>query len=155
MKAFLNSVLGGILALLGFSSCDNTVIGGMAMYGQPHADFTVKGTVTDEDGNPVEGIRTVVDSYLEWTDHAGYEYSQLDLTDTLYTGSDGKVQMKSSIFDAGRLVVTLTDVDGEMNGGTFEEQVIEDLQVNKTKEGEGWYTGAYEAEFKATLKKID
>ena len=62
MKNFIKALFGGLLTVLGFGSCD--VVGGgmMCMYGQPHADFTVKGTVTDEEGEPVKGIKTVVDA---------------------------------------------------------------------------------------------
>ena len=153
MKTFLKAILGGLLSLLGFSSCD--IVGGMAMYGQPHADFTVKGTVSDEDGKPIEGIKTVVDSYYEWSDDAGYYYSQLDYTDTLYTDAQGKILLTGSVFDKGKVVVTLTDVDGEENGGHFDELVLDDLKVEKTEKGEGWYNGAYEAEFKATMIRKD
>ena len=53
----------------------------------------------------------------------------------------------------GEIVVTLIDVDGEANGGEFEEQVINNLQAEQVKDSDGWYTGGYETEFKATLKK--
>ena len=156
MKNFFRMLLGGILSLLGFGSCD--VIGGgmVCMYGQPHADFTVKGTVTDEEGEPVEGIRAVVDAYFSWTDGAGNHYRELDYTDTLYTDSSGMVQRKTGLFDkSSDVTVTLTDVDGEKNG-SFEEKVLEGLQMTQVKKGDdSWYNGAYELKFEATLKKKD
>lgn len=154
MKKFLKMLLGGLLTLLGFGACD-IVGGGMVMYGQPHADFTVKGTVTDEEGKPVEGIRTVVDTYYRWTDGAGINYRQLDYTDTLYTDANGQVQRETSLFDkSSEIIITLTDMDGEDNGGLFEGQVIEGLEMKQVKKGDGsWYNGAYELDFDATLKK--
>lgn len=154
MKNFIKALFGGLLTVLGFGSCD--VVGGgmMCMYGQPHADFTVKGTVTDEEGEPVKGIKTVVDAYYKWTDHAGINYSQLDYSDTLYTDEKGQILKKATTFSKpGEIVVTLIDVDGEANGGEFEEQVINNLQAEQVKDSDGWYTGGYETGFKATLKK--
>ena len=161
MKDFFSALLGGLLAMLGFTSCEGSVNGptggGMlAMYGQPYASFTVKGTVTDEAEKPVEGIKTVIDSYFEWTDDAGYEYSQLDYSDTLYTDSQGRIEKTSSIFGKGRVVVTLTDVDGPENGGKFEEQVMEGLEMKKVEDSDrAWYEGGYETEFTARLRKKD
>lgn len=157
MKKFINALLGGLLGLLGFGSCDSPILGGLvAMYGQPHADFTVKGTVTDETGTPIEGIKTVVDSYYEWVDDAGYSYSQLDFSDTLYTDAQGRIEMGAGLFDKGRVVVTLTDVDGEENGGTFEEKVLDNVPLEQVEKGDGaWYNGAYEAVFEARLKRKD
>ena len=58
------------------------------------------------------------------------------------------------LFDkSSDVTITLTDVDGEKNG-SFEEQVIEGLQMTQVKKGDGsWYNGAYELKFDATLKK--
>lgn len=156
MKNFFRMLFGGILSLLGFGSCDEIGREMVCMYGQPHADFTVKGTVTDEEGKPVEGIRTVIDAYLSWTDGVGNHYRELDYTDTLYTDSSGMVQRKTGLFDkSSDVTVTLTDVDGEKNG-SFEEKVMEGLQMTQVKKGDdSWYNGAYELKFEATLKKKD
>ncbi len=48
-----------VLGLLGFSSCSWLGIG-LCMYGEPHADFKVLGTVRNEDGKPIEGIRVAI-----------------------------------------------------------------------------------------------
>ena len=107
-------------------------------------------------GEPVEGIRAVVDAYFSWTDGAGNHYRKLDYTDTLYTDSSGMVQRKTGLFDkSSDVTVTLTDVDGEKNG-SFEEKVMEGLQMTQVKKGDdSWYNGAYELKFEATLKKKD
>ena len=154
MKNFLNVVFGGLLSLLGFTSCD-IVKGGYCMYGQPHADFTVKGTVTDEEGKPVEGIRTIVDAYYKWTDDAGIDYSNLTYSDTLYTDTHGMIEGGGSTFSRpSEVIITISDMDGEANGGEFEEQVIDDPVIKTVEDGDGsWYNGAYEAGFKAILKK--
>ena len=156
IKRFINAVIGILLSLLGFQSC--SLVGGIfgaAMYGSPHADFAVKGKVTDDTGKAVKGIKTVVDAYYGWTDDAGYSYTNLDYTDTLYTDSNGMVQCEATVFSKPtKLVVTLTDVDGAENGGEFEELVIDDFEINQVKKGDGsWYNGKYETEFNTRLEK--
>ena len=150
-KVFI-SIITGLLGMLGFQSC-NIFGGGMVMYGTPHADFNVKGKVTDEDGKPVPGARTVIDSYYGWTDDLGISYSNLDYTDTLYTDSQGYVNAKAMVFGvSSHITVTVTDIDGPENG-EFEEKVIENLHMHKVKDGDGsWYGGAYEMEFEAVVK---
>lgn len=150
-KVFI-SIVTALLGMLGFQSCNIFGIG-MVMYGTPHADFNVKGRVTDEDGKPVPGARTVIDAYYGWTDDLGIGYSNLDYTDTLYTDSQGHVYAAASIFDeSSHVTVTVTDVDG-LENGEFEETVIENLRMHKVKDGDGsWYGGAYEMEFEAVVK---
>ena len=48
-----NAVLAALLSMLGYgcSSSDEPV-----EYGTPHADYMIKGQVTDEAGNPIQGI---------------------------------------------------------------------------------------------------
>lgn len=150
-KVFI-SIVTALLGMLGFQSCNLFGLG-MVMYGTPHADFNVKGKVTDEDGKPVQGARTVIDAYYGWTDDLGISYRNLDYTDTLYTDSQGEIFAGASIFDeSSHVTVTVTDVDGPANG-EFEETVIEDLHMHKVKDGDGsWYGGAYEMEFEVVVK---
>ncbi len=150
-KVFI-SIVTGLLGILGFQSC-NLLGNYKVMYGTPHADFNVKGQVTDEDGKPVQGARTVIDAYYGWTDDLGISYRNLDYSDTLYTDSQGKVYAGASVFGkSSHITVTVTDVDGPANG-EFEETIIEDLQMHKVKDGDGsWYGGAYEMEFDAVVK---
>ena len=61
-----NAVLTTLLSMLGYS-CSLTndepdMYGSILMYGvvNPDATYEVKGTVTDEGGTPVEGIKTAV-----------------------------------------------------------------------------------------------
>ena len=151
VSAFFTTIIGAILGLLGFQSCGLLEV--PVMYGTPHVDFSYKGKVSDENKKPVAGAKVVVDAYYSWTDGAGYDYTQLDYTDTLYTDSQGRVEKTVRLFDkSSNVVVTVTDVDGPENG-EFDETVIENLQMQKVKDGTGaWYNGAYEMEFDATVK---
>ncbi len=68
MKLFRNKCLGlwqkmlaSLLTLLGFASCDGGFLGGgVCMYGTPNADYTIKGSVTDEDGKPLSSASVIV-----------------------------------------------------------------------------------------------
>lgn len=68
-----NWLLTGLLALLGFSSCDQV---STDMYGTPHSKFTIKGKVTNESNSPIPQIQ-IRSPYGEDIPHA----------DTLYTDS--------------------------------------------------------------------
>jgi len=122
--------LGG---LLGLSGCD--LIGEIGdvrcMYGTPYADYNVDISVCDEDNKPIKGIQ--ISAY------------GLDPDKTVYTDVNGKAK-----FDVSEMTLslTLTDIDGEANGGEFKEKTVkeEDLTVKKTGKGDGaWYEGKYSA----------
>lgn len=53
LKSF-NWLLTSVLMLLGFSTCDSEP--GAAMYGTPHADFTIKGKVVNQENMPIPDI---------------------------------------------------------------------------------------------------
>lgn len=115
------------------------------MYGMPSATYKVLGTVSDESGSPVEGIRVAIES----------KYSSYSQYDTLYTDSSGKY-----LFNRGerglwpdKVVVVFEDIDGEENGGEFESAEATP-ELKKVKEGDGsWYMGMFEAQADVTLKK--
>ena len=132
--------------LLGFSACSkDTVDGGgiMAEYGSPSVDYRVIGEVSDEEGNPLEGIRVIV----EKNSH---------MADTVYTDAKGAFQTEN-INSVGFYIhdVAFDDVDGEAGGGEFESAKvpIKDFERKKIKEGEGWYNGEYELSTKVQMKK--
>ena len=73
MKAKLthwyNALAATLLSLLGFSSCGENGLGGggECLYGTPTSTFQVKGNVTDEEGTPIQGIKTKVEvKYGGW-----------------------------------------------------------------------------------------
>ena len=149
MKIRWQYVLGGLLALLGFSGCQDIGII-RCEYGQPSADFKIIGDVKDADGKPVKGIRVVVDPGSAHPDY---------YKDTLYTDARGqfqKDQLKYSWpdeFKDGK--VKFEDVDGADNGSfKTKELKASDLSVKQTKKGDGhWYEGEYTITANATLEK--
>ena len=49
-----------VVSLLGFSACEGDANKeALYEYGTPTADYKYMGTVTDEEGNPIEGINVV------------------------------------------------------------------------------------------------
>ena len=154
MKPFWNKLVAVALGMLGFASCaeianididDDPSKEHICMYGMPSATYKVLGTVSDESGSPVEGIRVAIES----------KYSSYSQYDTLYTDSSGKY-----LFNRGerglwpdKVVVVFEDIDGEENGGEFESAEATP-ELKKVKEGDGsWYVGMFEAQADVTLKK--
>ena len=96
----LSRVLSGLLVALGFTGCDGSDT--PEEYGTPSVKFQVKGTVTDEAGNPIENIRVIVRGNYDnepnpWMD------------DTIYTDRDGSV-----IFKKYSLMGGLTEFAGQL-----------------------------------------
>jgi len=147
-----------ILGLLGFASCgkDEAIEWGMTMYGQPHAYFKALGSVKDEKGKPIEGIRVSITRHNYHPNTAGVIYDENDWYeyDVLYTDSKGKYQLDKSIFEGpDDVVIAFEDVDGEENGGDF-ASVQATPTVKQTDKGDGlWYGGAFKVESDVKMKK--
>lgn len=74
---------------------------------EPVANYQVMGTVSDEAGAPVYGIRVIAD----------YSSSTVDRADTLYTDRKGRFSKFLSAPRVAMFRLTFTDVDGQANGG--------------------------------------
>lgn len=146
-------LLTAVIALLGFSACDDKTdpLDYPLMYGTPTADYKAEGVVTDESGNPIEGIKVMVElqSYLNGSSE----------TKAVYSGDDG--QFITPTYNNQRILsLTATDIDGEENGGEFEERVInlqEMIPLLDKTDADGWYIGVYNyvVNFKLTKKSAD
>ena len=139
-----NAVLTALLGLLGFESCSN---GGneLCEYGTPTADYTVKGVVTDEEGNPIQGILT---KFV-----GDYNYGE----QSTMTDKSGNYKLQVSTFPGlHNCQLIVKDIDGEANGGEFQSDTL-DLSTQKTvqvQKGDGnWYDGAFEITQDVKLKK--
>ena len=154
-----NAVLTALLSMLGFScSLDEPEEYGTPVeYGAPHADYILKGTVTDEAGTPIQGIKT---SLKEVYKDEGHIYGM----DSIQTNPSGNYQFTYRLgsdfygnpLGSEHIKLIVEDIDGEANGGEFLSDTL-DIDYDKAvKAGEGdhhWYTGKFEITTDVKLKK--
>ena len=154
-----NAVLTALLSMLGFScSLDEPEEYGTPVeYGAPHADYILKGTVTDEAGTPIQGIKT---SLKEVYKDEGHIYGM----DSIQTNPSGNYQFTYQLgsdfygnpLGSEHIKLIVEDIDGEANGGEFLSDTL-DIDYDKAvKTGEGdhhWYTGKFEITTDVKLKK--
>lgn len=154
INRWYNTVLTALLTMLGYGCSSEEpmdMYGVIAEYGVPNADYIIKGTVTDEAGTPVQGIKTVVKEMPEG--YSEYAYS----IDSTLTDAAGKYQMKTNIdFGTQGKKLVVQDIDGEANGGEFMSDTIDISKFEAKKIGEGdrhWYDGKFEIQADVKLKK--
>lgn len=125
-----NGLLSGVLALLGYTSCDSWGDSPVE-YGSPHADYEIKGKVTDkETRSNVEGARIVVKP-MQWNSDETYPAV---LYDTLYTDKDGAYLYRNTgMIDRFRVVCE--DPSGALKADSTTVGM-------KPEGGEGWYQGS-------------
>lgn len=158
MKKFTYGIIGAILSMLGFTSCDPLLVFEQKdmygpgpirpEYGCPSAVFKFSGDAVNEEGEPIPGIRVVVSPREdnEWE------------TDTLYTNASGHAelgQLKYTWPDTDVIQVVFQDVDGKDNG-SYEDKTLkkDDLEIEQTGEGSGaWYEGEFTIRAKAVMQK--
>lgn len=147
-----NKILAGLLGLLGFSSCEGIFISPdmygpppAPEYGVPYAEFTLRGSVSDEaQKKPVENIQVVLKPYKE------HNY----MNDTVYTDKDGKYLFNpQDAFGWEKIQIIAEDIDGEENGGSFapKTEQLDMADVDFTN-GDNWYLGSGEATVDFTLE---
>ena len=122
MKKFLEY----ILAFLGFAGCN--IIGDQAeAYGTPHAEFEVKGVVTDGE-NPIENVRVKLISTFhehEW---------DIGKADTTNKQGQFSLQFGDEIFDTLRLKVIATDLNNTYQNDTSDVEFLwKELKASKKK----------------------
>lgn len=121
------------LSILGFTL---PVMGCVpVMYGSPSATYEVKGKVLDNEGNPINGIKIVLQD--DATDPNPYEIAESQSLE------NGDYKIRNTILPRSKLYLSVEDIDGTENGGEFEEQTIElDFsKVEATGDKGAWYEG--------------
>ena len=145
---FFSWFCSAVIALLGFAGCSDDPSKMADEYGSPYADYKYMGTITDEEGNPIQGIKaTLVGSSNVIS---GREIA------VLTTDKDGKFE--SEYYNDGSTQIyriDFTDTDGELNGGEFASASINPSEMESTKVKENdthdkWYRGQFER--KANIK---
>ena len=148
-----NAVLTALLSMLGYGCSSEEpmdMYGTPVEYGCPHADYIFKGLVTDEAGTPIQGIKTSLKDFY------GETPQYVDTVDSILTDASGKYQVGYDGMKSSRMKLVVEDIDGEANGGEFQNDTL-DLDFDKTvqtKEGDGrWYGGVFEISQDVKLKK--
>ena len=104
LKSF-NWLLTSVLMLLGFSTCDSEP--GAAMYGTPHADFTIKGKVINQENMPIPDIE--IKCLVE---HHGDNRHWFDTIPAVSTDPAGVFHCQFEEFPTDKLRIIATDIDG-------------------------------------------
>ena len=141
----MNWLLGGLLALLGFTTCD----GGADMYGTPYANFTIKGKVVNEGSTPIPDIEIKC-----LTEHHGDGRSWFDTIPAASTSSAGTFTCQFEEFPTGKIRIIATEVDGALNGSYKKDSTDITVSGNDYKGGKGgWFKGSVEKEVNFILKE--
>ena len=136
LKNWLYTALAGLLGL-NFSGCTK-YFESVEEYGCPSADFHVKGTVTDPDGNPIPGIQTGMNGAHRTTDTNGnYDLHVGGFPSMPYTAH-----------------VTFTDIDSTVGGSFKNDTIPVTFQRSDLVGGDGhWYEGTATKTLNVTLQR--
>ena len=144
MKGVFIKLFRWLLPILGFALVESCA---KDMYGCPYSDFQLKGTVTDTEAEPIEGIKVEVSGVMD-DQPDGYK-----LNDICYTDPEGNYIVTNRDFDVfENLHLKFEDIDGIANGGEFETYEL-DVAVEQTKKADGWFEGAFRAGADVELKR--
>ena len=152
-----NWALAGLLSLLGFTGCgkDNNGDGEISVeYGSPSSNFKVLGRVTNEQGQPLGGMRVVASNVTAiWGKGPGQCYSGL-LRDTVYTASDGSFVRVYSLFPADSVYIHIK-IEDSAEPSVYDSNSIAVGFAKGDLKGvcRTWYLGAAEKEVNVTLKR--
>lgn len=126
---FKNWLIAAAAGLLGVNFGCSKIFPG-DMYGTPETTFRLMGTVSDRDGNPIEGIDVqMVGSHA-------------------VTDADGSYEVSARTDSYHRVDVAFRDVDGEANGSYADTTVTVDYSQVPAHGGDGDY---YEGEKTTSL----
>lgn len=137
-----NRVMSGTLVLLGFTACNNASGGDEpCMYGQPHADYEIKGKVQNQDEQPVTDAQIIVKELdtqnRPWRMHP----------DTVYVGKAGDYVYQNGGTNYGRFRVVCEDPSGVYESDST------DVEMHPTGGDNNWYIGHDSQEVNFNLKK--
>ena len=152
-----NWALAGLLSLLGFTGCGKDDNGGGEIsveYGAPSANFKVLGRVTNEQGQPLGGMRVVASEVTAvWGKGPEQCYSGL-LRDTVYTASDGSFVREYSLFPADSVYIHMKIEDSAEPSVYDSDSVTVGFAKGDLKGStKHWYRGAAEKKVNVTLKR--
>ncbi len=151
-----NAVLTALLSIIGYGCSSSDDPEYICMYGTPHADYQFMGTVTDESGSAVMGIKVSAKNVYRRYDSAVIETYGVDST---LTDSKGKYAIECRKCPGeSTLKLIVEDLDGEANGGAFKNDTI-DIDFDKAKKvkepdkDDYWSEGTFAINQDIKLKK--
>ena len=146
MKNLINKLIRllcvSVIGLLGFSSCEEH----SDEYGTPITNFLYWGTVTDEAGNPIEGINVIMSGNI-------LGMPNVKLKTESYDGE--KSNFSTGLFstaDTHIATIDFVDVDGEENGGDFQSVTITPQDMVEESRFDDMPPRGTLKEYKATIK---
>lgn len=155
--AKLNALLGVLLTLLGFGSCDvsspwgsNDPWNNACEYGMPHANLSVKGRVMDESGESLEGIKVTLKELHRFEDVEYLHYSQPTTTD-----AHGQYSHSGTwTGDSPDQIIRIVAEDPE---GVYAADSTDVALTHTTDGKDGWCTGTDTgtADFKLKMGRAD
>ena len=142
----INCLLTGLLAIIGFSCGENGEI--PCEYGSPHANFQIKGKVTDMIGEPIPGLQVRINP-------SGESHPQGWLhTDTLRTDTNGDFVFSKTDFPFMEYRLIIEDVDWDKNKAIYaSDTTTVTFDSNDFSGGEGWSLGSASKEIQIQLKE--
>lgn len=152
VKSLINSALGTMLALLGFSCSseeeddDNILL----MYGSPTGYFQVKGSVTDEDGAPIDSAEIILRGFRQ-DDNTTFDIIPENYKRVI-TDKDGKYTYFGSMSSRGRARIVCKPLRPGLEADSA-EQNFDFIKDEEKHKGEWWYFGEAHATQDFKLKK--
>lgn len=145
-----NKILAGLLTLLGLST---TSCGSECEYGSPYATYDIKGKVVNEKGTAIPDMQVIIPAPDTDNEEDLFVYR-----DTLLTNSTGEFNKRLEVGSFGEDItfkIATQDIDGEANGGLFEDTVTEvAFKKEDLKGGDGnWYAGNAKKDVTITMKR--
>jgi len=141
-ERFLKALFTSLLSLLGFSSCETVT---REEYGTPWSDFKAEGFVSDQSGKPLEGVRTIISSYVDYTG----EDRLILPRDTVYTDAKGEFSLEQERHYAPDHVTITYEAEG------FKTDSTASIVPTQTKPGKSWYEGEYTVTDSKVLRKSE
>ena len=151
-----NTVLTALLSIIGYGCSSSDDPEYICMYGTPHADYQFSGTVTDESGSPVKGIKVSAKNVYRRYDSTLIETYGVDST---LTDSKGKYAVEGEAFLGEHILkLIVEDLDGEANGGNFMNDTIDidfdnAKKVKEPDKDDYWSDGTFAITQDIKLKK--
>lgn len=147
LRNWLLVSLGGLLGI-NLTGCEKFSFPFACEYGCPEGTYHVKGTVTNEKGEPVAGIG-VARQFVEMSEDGQPIYSHMDTT-----GPDGSYDVNIYCFPGTNEDLHFDDIDGEQNG-LYRDTVIK-VQSDNFHGGDGnWNHGTAEITQNVTLQSAN